>query len=44
MKVCYVLNSFRPFVAGVDNFGSKDKILAVDQLKLCKLGVAGMTT
>lgn len=31
-------------MASVNDFGSKDKVLALDQIKVCKLGIARVTT
>ncbi len=39
-----MLNIFIPFVAGVYNLRSKDKIVSFVQMKICKLSIAGMTT
>lgn len=41
---CGIGNIVVPFVASVNDFGSKDKVLALDQLKFCKLGIARVTT
>lgn len=38
------MNILIPFVASVDNFRSKHKIIALNQTKVCELGVARVTT
>lgn len=37
------MNTGLPFVASVEDFGSKDKVFALDQTKVCELGVARVT-